>query len=154
MPDDIWDDRRAVSLYVQATLALYSNRYFQPYDPGLNYPAMTQKPCYHEYARTGRSWVKGPYKGMNGTEQIRWADSSGGGETKKDGFKQFCEKRCKCCIDNGVDPVSSCVSFVNGREQRLPTCTDKPDTPPKYCSLCGPTLNAPIDVQFWYPTDP
>ena len=148
MPDDIWDDRRAVSLYVQDTLALYSNGFFQPFDPQDPHIAMTLKPCYHEYVAPRPGWVKGPYKGMNGTQQIRWADSFNGGHADG-GFKQFCEKRCKCCLDNGVDPVSSSC-----RGLRLPTCTDKPDTPPKYCSLCGPTLNAPIDVQFWYPTDP
>jgi len=48
---------------------------------------------------------------------------------------------------NTCDAVCNCV---------YPACPDVPDAPPdrwgtsRFCSLCGPKYNQPIEVQFWY----
>ena len=119
MPDDIWDDPKAVAAYVEATKSAY-------FDNKFRVPTIYQKPCEHN-----RAWVQ------NGTQQIEWLGD------KEDGFGAFCAKRCRCTI-----PGASGKKHGAG----LPPCTDAPDSPPKYCSLCGPKLNAPIEVYFYYPT--
>jgi hypothetical protein len=116
MPDDIWDDPKAVAAYVEATTSSYFNAFF-----GGN--ELLQKPCEHN-----RAWVQ------NGTLQIDWL-----GKNPEEGFGSFCEKRCHC-------------SLPGGRNSKSPPCTDVSDSPPKFCSLCGPKFNAPIDVYFYYPT--
>ena len=85
---------------------------------------MSQKPCEHN-----RAWVQ------NGTKEIDWLGTIQGNF----GFPKFCSKRCKC-------------SLPGDRKPQYPACTDKPDQPPYYCSLCGPKFNAPIEIKFWYPT--
>ena len=82
---------------------------------------LLQKPCDHNPEK----WAR------NGTQQIEWDGNS----ESKTGFAKFCQSRCDCSVKPG----------------RVDSCTDKPDRPPYFCSLCGPTLNKPIDVQFYYP---
>ena len=122
MPDDIWTDKTAVAEYVRATEEAYANNYFST-------GSLKQQPCDHNPAQ----WVR------NGSQQINWLGTEGQGT--EIGFDNFCVRRCSCCPPGAPSNPERCPR----------TCTDMPDKPPYYCSLCGPTLNAPISVYFYYP---
>ena len=93
---------------------------------------LVQQPCDHDPEK----WVLRPSK----TQQIGW---DGANATQRQGFADFCAQRCHCSLPGGSRPG-------------LQPCRDGPDRPPleEYCSLCGPKLNEPIDVYFYYPVAP
>jgi len=76
--------------------------------------------------KTGR--CSSPYKYKGGKEGLPWAPPVS--------ILDICYSKCNCT----ADPERP--------------CKDQPDQPAKqtFCSLCGPTMNAPVDIQLYYST--
>ena len=94
MPDDIWNDSRAVENYVEATCTDFSNDI-------IGTGVLSQEPCApvgNTFPRPNRAWAR------NGTKQIDWLGRPNGKGPLS--FQGFCRKRC------GVRTLScpSCVS--------------------------------------------
>lgn len=123
---DFWNDQQAVSAYVDATLSIY-----QQY-VGLQ---LVQQPCDHDPTK----WVLN----LSKTQRIEW-DGDLSNTTQREGFADFCARRCECALPGDPPPHRP------GLRPCGPADKDRP-LQHEYCSLCGRKLNQPIDVYFYYP---
>jgi hypothetical protein len=125
--DQFWSDKLAVTDYVETTINIYEQYV------GLK---LVQQPCNHDPTK----WALN----LNKTEQIQW-DGDRTNATQREGFADFCARRCLCSIPGDSPPHRPGLHPCGAK--------DGPDQPTKheYCSLCGSKLNEPIDVYFYYP---
>jgi uncharacterized surface protein with fasciclin (FAS1) repeats len=133
LPDDIFDPSNAAALkaYEAATIALFSfcNTRGCTFGPFLELGRCADK----NYTVLGHSKTNGQTF-PNKTERVDWAPHK-----LMDGV---CQKQCLCNFGNGTGGKPSL---------QLPTCQDQPDDPRarKFCSLCGPKYNTPIEISLF-----
>ena len=138
MPPDIWSDPSAVVEYVRLTTT-FSNTVPKTLPPDA--PCISKLGCpSRELLTLGsctggefhRNWVR------DGNRSIDWFA----------GFANWCSARCGCGIP-GPDGIRNAGSRVAQKP-----CEDVPDEPAvhRFCSICGPRYNAPIDVQLYHPS--
>jgi len=138
MPNDIWKDPHAVELYVNFTIKLWSLHVTPPI---LNFAFPLRQLACSDHTETykptptnphgphgNHTVTVGPYPhGPHGSQQINWSSNTL--------MKMTCDVFCDCTY---------------------PNCPDVPDKPGahRYCSLCGPKFNAPINVSYYFSVTP
>jgi hypothetical protein len=128
MPADIWNDTKAVANYIELTLD-----FWEITAPG--YPSFLHALVQGRCGRNNNQDPKfaGDFRG--------WTVPAGGKN-----ISSWAEIELMRAVCSGDDP-----KFGPGCGCDYPHCPDQPDDPGhnRFCSLCGPRFNAPIEIRLF-----
>ena len=135
MPDDIWNDTKAVADYITLTVNFWDIN--APDSP--RHTPSTGAWLDLVQGRCG-VWNRPPQTGANSGDNRGWTKPAGGTNIS---WTRFDVMEAVC---SGGDS-----KFGEGCGCKYPKCPDVPDKPGvnRFCGLCGPKFNAPREVKYF-----